>query len=808
MVITVTEEQIRQRIDALRMSPRLVKLREKYFAERPQVCAQRLKYAVESWRETEGQHIEMRSARKLKKILEGVPIVIHDGELTAGSQSRFFRGCAPYIDWNGAYFEKVVEGRKVTFGGPAHVGSAADEDLQICEEASRYFRGTTPAEAAQEAARMLFGDWYEDAMAARTTPLPYEQQPYLMGIPMWDKLLSAGLRSIIGEAETALQGFRESNDCDPEKVYFWRAVIIACEAVVTFAHRHAKRARELAATEEDAARRKDLEEMAEACEWVPEQPARTFHEALQCIRLTNIALFEENGRNGAHVGRLDVLLYPYLKKDMEEGRLSLERATDLLGDFITYLARLEQIKDFRGRESNQSTQISHITLGGLTKEGEDGCNDLTYLILHVLGLMRFAEPHATIRLNERTPAWIMMKSLETNRKVNGIPMYLNDKHVVEYMRARGISTEDARDWAIHGCSQPVSPPRGHYLGLAMNTAVPMDLALHNGVSAVTGKKIGLETGDPRSFETFEQFYEAYKKQHEFVIRRLLRIQRAMHLASVQRFRMPLRSALDLASIGNGKSHLVGGSDFYPLWHMKDRALVDVGDSLSAVRKLVYDDKKLSMDELLLALDSDFSGKRGEEIRQMCLAAPKYGNDDDEADYMLRDVAKFSAGVIQSEKNCFGYPYSINRNGVSWHYAAGKGIGALPNGRHARTPLTDGSLSPMNGQDRSGPTAVLNSAIKADFKESLVAIMNQKFPVTVAQDPETMQKIAALTSAFILNGGLHIQFNFVDRNVLLDAKKHPERYRDLVVRVAGYSAYFVNLTPEVQDEIISRTEQSL
>lgn len=193
---------------------------------------------------------------------------------------------------------------------------------------------------------------------------------------------------------------------------------------------------------------------------------------------------------------------------------------------------------------------------------------------------------------------------------------------------------------------------------------------------------------------------------------------------------------------------------------------------------------------------------------MCLAAPKYGNDNDEADYTLRDVAKFSAGVILSEKNCFGWPHSLNRNGVSWHFAAGKGVGALPNGRRARAPFADGSMSPMNGMDRNGPTAVLNSALKADFTESLVGILNQKFPITLVRNPEAMKKVGDLTRTFIQNGGLHIQFNFVDRKVLLDAKKHPERYKDLVVRVAGYSAYFVNLTPEVQDEIIGRTEQSL
>ncbi|MBI2910155.1 MAG: hypothetical protein HYX92_21140 [Chloroflexi bacterium] len=807
-MIPIVTEGVRDLIDALELSPRVQRLRATYFQEGPQVCAQRLRYALLAWKESEGEPVEIRSAKKLKRILEGVPIVFHKGDATAGNQSRFFRGCAPYIDWNGEYFDKVVDGRKVTFGGPAQVGDMADEDWQICKEAAAYFKGKAPAEAAREITRTLWGDWYDDACAVRVLNLRQEEQPYLPGVPMWGRVLEAGMKGIIRDAETAMDRFRKGNEHDPEKIYFWQAVTIVCKAVVEFAHRHARLAWELASKEPDPARRKELEEIADACQWVPENPPRTLHEAVQSIRLTHVALLLENGRKGADLGRMDQLWYPYFKDDLDEGRVTLEKAADILGSFITYVARLEQIKDLRGREQHQATMINHITLGGTSADGRDACNELTYLILHVLGLLRYAEPHATLRLHEATPQWIRAKALETNQRVNGIPMYLNDKHVTETIQRKGVPLEEARDWAVVGCSQPVVPLRGHYLGMQINAVVPLDLALHNGVSPLTGRKVGISTGDPRDFQTFDEMYDAYRKQHEFIFRRMLRLQRLMHLAEVERFRMPLRSALDKGAMENGKSHLVGGSDYYPLWHMKDRGLVDVGDSLMAIKKLVFDDKKLTMGELLDALDSNFAGEKGEQIRRLCLEAPKYGNDMDEVDYMLRDVAKFSASIILSEKNCFGYPYSINRNGVAWHYAAGKGVGALPNGRQARAPFADGSLSPMNGMDRSGPTAVLNSAIKADFSEALVAILNQKFPVTVVQNREIMQKISALTGSFIANGGIHIQYNFVDRNVLLDAKKHPERYRDLVVRVAGYSAYFVNLTPEVQDEIISRTEQSL
>ncbi|MBI2906434.1 MAG: hypothetical protein HYX92_02130 [Chloroflexi bacterium] len=809
--ISLKQEELRKQIDALPMSPRLQSLREKYFGEAPKVCAERLKYTLQAWKETDGEPIEVRSAKKLNKILEGMPLLIHEGELTAGGQTRFFRGSAPHIDWDGEYFAKAVqqavEGRRVAFGSPGIIGSIPEEDWRICEEASAYFKGRTPAEAARKVANDLWGDWHENAMEVRTLSPRYEELAFLPGVPLWEKLLNKGLGGMIQDAEGAMARFRESNENDPEKIYFWQAVVIACRAVIDFARRYARLARDMASREKDATRRAELEEIAQACDWVPENPPRTFLEAVQSIRLAHVAMLMENGRKGADLGRLDQLLHPYFKRDMEEGRLSLEKAADILGDFITYMARLEQIADLFLRETNQATMINHITLGGVMRDGRDGCNEMTYLMLHLLGQLAYAEPHATLRFHEGIPSWILAKALETNKKVNGVPMYLNDKHIVDYMHARGVPVEEARDYGVVGCSQPVASPQRHYTNMQMNTVVPLDLALHNGVSPISGKKIGCETGDPRNFKSFDDLYDAYKKQYEFLFGRIFRLRRLMYLAEVDLFRMPFRSAVDFASVENGKSHLLGGCGMYPLSHAKDRCMVDVADSLTAARKLVFDEKKLTMAQLIDALDANFAGESGEEIRRWCLAAPKYGNDIDEADFMVRDVGKFSANFIFSQKNVFGYPYSINRNGLAFHYATGKGVGATPNGRPSRAPFADGSLSPMNGMDKSGPTAVLNSALKADYKESLVAILNQKFPLTVVQNPEIMQKIAAIAATFMRNGGLHIQYNFVDRKILLDAKKRPEKYRDLVVRVAGYSAYFVNLTPEVQDEIISRTEQS-
>jgi pyruvate-formate lyase len=388
-------------------------------------------------------------------------------------------------------------------------------------------------------------------------------------------------------------------------------------------------------------------------------------------------------------------------------------------------------------------------------------------------------------------------------------MYINDKHMIERLSDWGVRPEFVWDWAVQGCSQAVARPQmGNYHPSHFNVPLFLDLALHDGVSPVSGKRVGLATGDPRSFQSFEEVLEAFQKQYRFVVGRLMYLNLLLHQAEVSRWRYPFTSALSDGCVENGRSHLTGGCGEYPACMVKDRGLVDVGDSLTAIKKLVFEEKRLTMGELMDAIDANFEGRRGEEIRRMCLDAPKFGNDIDEADFMVRDIGKFSAQQIRAEDSPYGSKYGVNRNGLAWHYAGGKGVGALPNGRKKGEPLCDGSISPMRGMDTKGPTAVANSVIKADFTEAAVAVFNQKFPQSFARNPDSLEKVALFTETLLGNGATHVQYNFIDKQVLLDAQKHPEQYKDLIVRVAGYSAYFVNLTREVQDDIIGRTEQSM
>ncbi len=672
------DAEVARAIDNIQLSERLRRLRDRYFAEAPVACTDRLRLAMESWNETRGQDIELRRAKILQKVADNIPIVIHEGELTAGNITTAFRGAHPAIEYDAEYLkqpgvvQEKVDGHEVTFGSPEIRGDVPDNVLDICQQAANFFRGETPAELMREVARDVWGTWYEDIMELKANTPRYEDLPYLMGVPVWEKLLGngGGLGVIIREIETRLRRVGEMQEKpDLDKVHFWQAVIIACQAAIKLSRRYARLAREMALKEKNDNRRQELEKIAGMCDWVPEKPARTFHEALQVIRMVHVVMALEGIRGGPlGFGRLDQCLYPFFKRDMAAGRLTLESAAELIGEFIGAIARAEVIASITDKEFAQATNIAHIS--------------------------------------------------------------------------------------------------------------------------------------------FEEVLGAFQKQYRFVVGRLMYLNLLLHQAEVARWRYPFASALSDGCVENGRSHLVGGCGEYPACMIKDRGLVDVGDSLTAIKKLVFEEKRITMAELIDALDANFEGKRGEEIRRVCLDAPKFGNDIDEADYMVRDVGKFSAQQIRAQENPYGWKYGVNRNGLAWHYAGGKGVGALPNGRKKGEPLCDGSISPMRGMDTKGPTAVANSVVKADFTEAAVAVLNQKFPQSFASNRDSLEKVALFTETLLGNGATHVQYNFIDKQVLLDAQKHPEQYKDLIVRVAGYSAYFVNLTREVQDDIIGRTEQSI
>ncbi|MDO8473482.1 MAG: pyruvate formate lyase family protein, partial [Dehalococcoidia bacterium] len=638
----------------------------------------------------------------------------------------------------------------------------------------------------------------------------YSCFPHVSGAPLAERIINKGLRSFLEEAEERKLVWEKNKGKDIDKFYFWQACSISLKAAMDYSKRYARCARQMALVEKDETWRAELEEIARICEWVPENPARTFREALQSLCMIEmVSKLETPVGPFTGFGLMDQYLHPYLINDLDNGRLTVDDAVDLMADFLLFANHIEYLETRGWREGARKGVLTSIGLAGpnVGRE-EDGSNETTYLILHAVGLAKYPEPHIAFRWSRHTPRWIILKALETNVLVGGgVPQFQNSDQAVEYMVSKGVSREKALGWITHGCSQGNSADQRTGLTVSrFNIPLCVDLALHNGVATKTGKRIGIETGDPRSFKTFDEMFEAFKKQLDYVFTRQAWLDNMSDEVKATCHAEPFASALLPGCLENGHDFGAGGLTHYRLRFQKDRGIVPTADSLLAIRKLVYEDKKLTMDELLAALDTNFEGSRGEAIRRMCLAVPKYGNDEDAPDLMARDVAAISGGTITSQQNAFGYPLAMNRDGQAWHFFAGKRLAALPNGRKSGEVLSDGSLSPMQGMDRKGPTALLNSVLKVDSKAtSAFAVLNVKLTAGLVTTPETRDKVADLIESFFKAGGTYIQFNILDAAALKDARLHPEKYRDLVVRVGGYSAYFVNLSPEVQDEIIRRTE---
>jgi pyruvate-formate lyase len=805
-----TDKALLKRIDDLQLSNRLLQLKDTMFSAPRIISVDRARLAMESWKETEGQDIELRRARLFRKVLEGVPIAIHDFDIVVGRETEHLIGGPVFLDETGDVIPGLWdEGDSLSRA----MAFQSKEDRDVLRECSRYFAGKTAPDHVKDTWHSVVGSWAQDITDAKGSD-PTPDSGYFPGVTnrgMWEKILSKGMRGLIEEAEAGIQRFREMKEADVNKLYFWQSAIIVCEAMITYARRYAELARRKVDEESNPERRDELLEIAEICENVPENPAGTFHEALQCMNFIMVG----RGLEAMYpllVGRIDQYLWPYLERDLQEGRLTLERAAELLGSTLTLWGMKVVVPVGKTQQETHqfSYSINSINVGGVDREGKDASNPLSYLLLHMIGLIRLSSPTVLLNWNSQTPRGLLLKALETNVKTKGgIPLFENSDHVVASFLNDGTPVEIARDWYGQGCVTPILPTKIDHNGSegkgAVNVALILDLTLHQGVSQITGKKVGNDVGDPRGFATFEELYEAFKKEYQYVVNRVLWLGTLAQSVESKYLRFPFNSVITgPRCIEKGHDILITDGDHS--YGISDRAIVDTADSLTAIRRLVFDEKKLTMDELLNALDTNFEGERGEEIRQMCLAAPKFGNDIDEADLMVREVGKFSGSVIMSYKNPFDVPFKISREGLSWHYFGGLGVGTLPDGRKSKEPLNDGSISPMRGMDRLGPTGVIRSALKAGFKESYASCLNQKFSGTVMQSPESREKLGTLIDTFFRNGGQHIQFNMVDTEELLDAKVHPEEHRDLVVRVGGFSAYFVMLSPEIQDDIIYRSTQ--
>ncbi len=813
--MTEIRNDILAEIDELELSPSNKAWRDAMTNAPWCLHADRERWTVASWGETDGLDLEIRRAKLLEKILENLTITILPFDQIVGRVTPTVIGCVTAMDISGNYIPAIWNDEDVDLTMDASL-ALDEETLEILRKAASTFGGKTAPEMTTKAWEILVGDWAKDAEAAKLKDPSIDAAVFgqVTTALAWHKILKVGLKGYVEEAEAHIAAFEKQNDTNVNKLYFWQSVTIVLNAAITLSHRYAALARRMAETEQDEIRKAQLLETARICDYVPENPPRTFHEALQCMAICGAAKCLEHPMHcNPHWGRADQYLYPFFINDVTNGTITVERAAELMADLIGRWGTQCMVQPASQKLSHQiNFGINNIMVGGVNPQGEDACNELSYLILHVVGLLKISSPTVGLKWSKKTPAWLMRKAIRTNLATRGgIPLFENDDAVIDHYISDGIPYEEAVEWCGLGCVYPCLPTRAEHTGAhglgAFNVCGLMSLALHNGID-INGKQTGLKTGDPRDFKTFEELYDAFLKQHKFFSHRIFWLGGVARDLEANYLRLPLISVLGLcASMELGQDNMLPHPD-YSLQGIGDRAIIDTGDCLLAIKHLVYDEKLLTMDELLAALNSNFAGERGEEIRQLCLHAPKFGNDDERADAMIKRVSDDSGDIIHSYDNSPFRPIMIAREGLAWHYYGGLGLGATPNGRYALEPLYDGSASPMRGADKNGPTAVLRSVINAGFKDSYASVLNQKINASIVRSDEGVERLVEYTNAFMSAGGTHIQYNIVDSEELKEAKVKPREHSDLIVRIGGYSAYFVQLSNEIQDDVILRSEFSV
>jgi formate C-acetyltransferase len=590
----------------------------------------------------------------------------------------------------------------------------------------------------------------------------------------------------------------------------WRAELeamkIAADAIMMFAERHADELDGLAALEKDRARRAELEEMAGICRKVPRNAPETFHEALQYYWFVHLGVITElNTWDSFNPGRLDQHLLPFYRKGLAEGTLTRERARELLQAFwIKFNNQPAPPKvGVTAQESNTYTDFCLINLGGVTAEGKDAVNELTWLILDVIEEMRLLQPSSMVQVSVHNPDEYIHRALRIIKTGYGQPSVFNTEAIIGEMLRQGKNLEDARNGGASGCVETGAFGKEAYILTGyFNLPKVLEVTLNDGVDPLTGRMVGIRTGDPASFGAFDEFYSAFKRQLKYFIDVKIEGNLLIERLWAESLPAPLMSVLIDDCISNAVDYNAGGAR-YNTSYIQGVGLASVTDSMTSIRLNVFERKLVGFNELAAALKADFRGY--EELRRVMLdETPKYGNDDDYADDIMRSIFEDYFAAVDGRPNFKGGAFRINMLPTTCHVYFGRMTGALPDGRRAKTPLSEG-ISPVQGADREGPTAVLKSAAKLDHLKTGGTLLNQKFTPALLGDEEGMAKVGGLIRAYFGMMGHHIQFNVVSADTLRKAQREPERHRDLIVRVAGYSDYFVDLGTDLQDEIIARTE---
>lgn len=797
------ENEMQKRRAAVRpINERIARLRDESVKAEVKISGERARLITEFYKSgaAEGKSVPVRRAMAFKYLMERVNLPVEEGQLIVGLRGTGPQQVPTYpeICTHSMRDLEILDSRE-------NMPYKVDENTRklYSDEIIPYWKGRTVREAVFES---LPQEWLDAYEAGIWTEFMEQRAPgHTAG---GDRIFKKGILDIKEEIKRKIERLKAD---DPEyigKLEELKAMDIAADAILIYAERYAEKLDEIAEKEDNPARKEEIKELARICRKVPAHAPETFWEALQHYWFVHVGIvYETNPWDSFNPGRLDQHLYPFYKKDVAEGRLTRERAKELLQAFWIKFNNQPAVPKVgvTAEESFTYNDFTKVNVGGLKEDGSDGVNELSYMTLEVLAEMRTLQPNTAVLVSNKNPERLIMKGLEVASFGFGEPPFFNFDGVIVKMLRQGKSIDDARTAGVSGCVESGAFGKEAYILTGyFNLPKVLEITLNNGVDPQTGKKLGIETGNPAYFKTFDELWEAFIRQTKYFMDIKMRGNDIIESIYSEQLPVPFMSLWIDDCVKKARDYNAGGTR-YNTQYVQVVGLGTVAFSLSSVKYHVFDKKTTSMDELLEALKQNFEGKY-EVLRQIILnKSPRYGEDDDYADELAKDVVEVVVKMIES------YPPSPVRKAsrrayflpTTAHVYFGKVTGATPDGRKAGKPVSEG-VSPVQGSDRKGIAAVFRSVSKCDWDKTGGALLNQKLTPDLLKGEENIKKMAKLIKTFFNMGGHHVQFNVVGPDLLREAQENPADFQDLMVRVAGYSDYFVNLPKGLQEEIIART----
>ncbi len=813
------QDKIDGKVDRFRAShERVFRMLERFENSKPQIDIERALYFTESMKQTEGEMLTLRWAKALKHIAENITVYVQEDQLMlgrAGTDTGRYGILYPELD--GDFLDIAVKELPNRPTSPASITEA--DAKRIVEEVAPYWKGKTFHEKLNAALPPeIHKLTYDDPEGLISRFIVNETASFRSSIQWvhdYEKILKRGFNGIKREAEEKLAALDPLSPVDTvEKKPFLEAIVIVCEAIVHWAKRHAVLAREMAAKEKDPKRKAELIRMAENAEHVPGEPARDFWEACQSQWFTQMfSRIEQKTGTTISNGRMDQYFYPFYKKDMEAGKITEESAIELLECMWVGMAEFIDmfISPTGGAFNEGYAHWEAVTIGGQTPEGYDATNELSHLILKSKREFPLHYPDLAARIHSRSPESFLYDVAETIKDGTGFPKLINDEEVVPLYVSKGATFEEALDYAVSGCTEARMVNRDTYTsgGAYINFAAAVEMILRNGKMKKYGDvQLGVATGDPTKFKTWDEFWNAYVAQHMNFLKAAFVQQYTVNKLRADSFAQPMGSAMhDLCMKHCKDLHQQDIPEGINFGYFEYMGLGTVVDSLSAIKKLVFEEKKLTMKKLIEAIDANYEGY--EDVAALLRSVPCYGNNDEYADAIGREIDRITVEFGGKYSKELGMHNDVRYVPFTSHVPFGKVVSATPNGRKDFFPLSDGS-SASHGADTNGPTAILLSNYNTKnygMRDRAARMLNIKFTPKSLEGEQGSDKLVSFIRTFCDLKVWHVQFNVINRATLVAAKQDPEKYRNLIVRIAGYSAYFVDLSPDLQDDLIARTEHN-